>query len=79
MTREEKHRSHQNVTLSNVKDIIREHITSHARQESYYSRGNTQKLISSPSLNINKLFKIIKESHCNIVCSKNTHSDYFQF
>ncbi|KAJ8879142.1 hypothetical protein PR048_019748 [Dryococelus australis] len=61
-----------------IKELVRDHISSMPPQESHYSRSASSKLYLSSELGVERMYDLFKESHPNIKYSHSLYRDIFR-
>ncbi|KAJ8867714.1 hypothetical protein PR048_031517 [Dryococelus australis] len=61
-----------------VKELVRDHISSMPAQESHYSRSTSGKLYLTSKLCVERMYDLFKESRPNIKCSCSLYRDIFR-
>ncbi|KAJ8887198.1 hypothetical protein PR048_013413 [Dryococelus australis] len=61
-----------------VKDLVRDHISSIPPQESHYLSSTSSKLYLSSELCVERMYDIFKESHPNIKCLRSLYRGIFR-
>ncbi|KAJ8883009.1 hypothetical protein PR048_014848 [Dryococelus australis] len=61
-----------------VKELVRDHISSMPAKESQYSRSTSSKLYLSSERCVERMYGLFKASHSNIKCSRSLYRDIFR-
>ncbi|KAJ8895731.1 hypothetical protein PR048_001069 [Dryococelus australis] len=69
------HHNHPHAVSFDVKELVRDHISSMPAQESHYSRYTSSKLYLSSQLCVERMYDLFKDRYPNIECLHNLYRD----
>lgn len=73
-----RHCNRPNKIPDDTKTLIKNHVGSFPKQESHYSRRETNKDCLSPGLSINKMYKMFLKKYPTVKCTNSAYRDIFK-